>query len=503
MSCKKQKLLKNDFTSAFIGTLGIILGISFVFPLAAFSVYITSYVHEKQTFVTMYYGLFIHLIFSFAMTFGMSIGGFLELKLGFYLTTLSGLLIILACNIVFLNAQNIWLCYVLTFLMASGAGISNSLTGKNLAFYKPGRKGLLFSVLVAITTIFSAAFSITGEKLINPDGYTLGEKEEYYDYKYSSRTYIYFTIGFFTIPIGVTLFLLFIIEYKKGESKVSEEKKEETETNKEIKEEKENENKKEENINDSINENDENNENKSEDNENELIISKSIQEMNKKHKIKKVIKTFRFWRLTLSLFLITFSFSFILGTGRTFGALIGIDGNALQYLMICQSGAMIVVGPLLGFFVDKKGPLIFLRIANIVLIVPGLLLTFFTKNTVAFIIAFSVSVLGLVSSMVCIAPFMMEVFGIQESVILGGIMNVFAKIADVITTVVAFVISFFYNKEEIIVPYRIMYIVGSGCCVISFILFMFEKKDKFDYGDEDKEDIGDIVEKGRFTEINV
>ena len=170
--------------------------------------------------------------------------------------------------------------------------------------------------------------------------------------------------------------------------------------------------------------------------------------------------------------------------------------------MICQSGAMIVVGPLLGFFVDKKGPLIFLRIATVVLIIPGILLTFFTKNTIAFIVSFVVSVLGLVSSMVCIAPFMMDVYGIQESVILGGIMNVFAKIADVITTVVAFVISFFYNKEEILVPYRIMYMVGSGCCVVSFILLMFEKRDKFDYGDEDKEDLGDIVEKGRFTEIN-
>ena len=495
MSCKRPILIKNEFISAFIGAIGILFAISFILPISALSVYITSYIHEKQSFVTMYYGLFIHLIFSFAMTFGMSIGGFLELKLGFYLTTLSGLLIILACNIVFLNAQNIWLCYVLTFLMSSGAGISNSLTGKNLAFFKPGRKGLLVSVLAAITTAFAAVFSITGEKLINPDGYTLGEKEEYYDYKYSSRTYIYFTIGFFTIPIGVTLFLLFIIEYKKGESKVSEERKEESETNKEIKEEKEKENEKPEIIN-------ENENNEKEEDENELILSKSIQEINKKHKIRKVIKTFRFWRLSISLFLATFSFSFILGTGRTFGALIGINGSALQYLMICQSGAMIVVGPLLGFFVDKKGPLIFLRIATVVLIIPGILLTFFTKNTIAFIVSFVVSVLGLVSSMVCIAPFMMDVYGIQESVILGGIMNVFAKIADVITTVVAFVISFFYNKEEILVPYRIMYMVGSGCCVVSFILLMFEKRDKFDYGDEDKEDLGDIVEKGRFTEIN-
>ena len=556
MSCKRPTLIKNEFISTFIGTFGILLGLSFIFPLSAFSVYITSYVHEKQKFVTMYYGLFFHLIFSFAMTFGMSIGGFLELKLGFYLTTLFGLLIILASNIIFLNAQNIWLCYVLTFLMASGAGISNSLTGKNLAFFKPNRKGLLISILGAITTLFAGVFSITGEKLINPVGYTLKQNEVYYDYQFSSRTYIYFTMGFFSIPIGVIIFLLFIIEYKEKESKASEEKDEETEAIKEAKETKENKNEenvnveenkiendeyininvvenkneneeninvvenknekeeninvvenkneKEENINDEENKNeDDENNKKEEEEENELIISKNIREINKKQKIKKVIKTFRFWRLSICLFLVTFSFSFILGTGRTFGALIGIQGNALQLLMLCQSGALIIIGPLLGFFVDKRGPLIFLRIATIVLIIPGILLTFFTKNSVIFIISFAISILGLVSSMVCIAPYIMDIYGIQESVILGGIMNVFARLADVIVTVVAFVISFFYNKEEIIFPYRIMYIVGSVCCLVSFILLIFEKKDKFDYGDkeeEDKEDIGNIVENSRITE---
>ena len=498
MSCKRPILIKNEFISAFIGAIGILFAISFILPLSALSVYITSYIHEKQSFVTMYYGLFFHLIFTFAMTFGMSVGGFLELKLGFYLTTLSGLLIILACNIVFLNAQNIWLCYALAFIISSGAGISNSLIGKNLAFFKPEKKGLLISVLGSITTLFSGTFSIAGEKIINPDGHTLNVTEQYYEYKYSSRTYIYFTMGFFSIPIGVIIFLLFIIEYKINKSKVSEEKevkKEEVEINKEVKE-NENENNDEEKVNiiENKNENDEIKKVEEED-----IISTNIQEINKKHKIKKVMKTFRFWRITISLFLMTFSFSYILGTGRTFGALIGINGNALQILMLCQSGAIIIVGPLLGFFVDKKGPLIFLRISNVVLVIPGLLLTFFTKNSIIFIVSFVISVLGLVSSMVCIAPYLMDIYGIQESVILGGIMNVFARLGDVITTVVAFAISFFYNKEEIIVPYRIMYIVGSVCCVISFILLMFEKKDKFNYGDEDKEDIGDLTKSGKFN----
>ena len=82
-------------------------------------------------------------------------------------------------------------------------------------------------------------------------------------------------------------------------------------------------------------------------------------------------------------------------------------------------------------------------------------------------------------------------------------MNIFAKMSDVITTVVAFVISFFYNKEEIIFPYRIMYIVGSCCCLVSFILLIFEKKDKFDYGDygdENNDGIGSIVKNDTFSE---
>ena len=309
----------------------------------------------------MYYGLFLHLIFSFSFTFGMSIGGFLELKLGFYLTTLSGLLIVLIGDLVFLNAQNIWLCYVLTFFMASGSGIANSLVGKNLAFFRPERKGLLVSIIGAITTLFSGGFSITGEKLINPDGYTLNKTEEYYDYKYSSKTYIYFTMGFFAIPIGVIIFLFFIVVYIKKDSESVKEKEEIVGTKEEIKNSEDEEIKDKNTNNNEDNENETNENKKEKEEEEELLISKDIVEMNKKKKIKKVIKTFRFWRISIAQFLLTFSFSFIVGTGRTFGALIGINGGALQFLMLCHSGALIIVGPLLGFLVDKKGALFFLN----------------------------------------------------------------------------------------------------------------------------------------------
>ena len=60
-SCKRPNLIKNKFLSACIGTLGIFLGTCFIIPIPGFSVYITSYIHEKQEFVTMHYGFFFNL----------------------------------------------------------------------------------------------------------------------------------------------------------------------------------------------------------------------------------------------------------------------------------------------------------------------------------------------------------------------------------------------------------------------------------------------------------
>ena len=509
ISCKKPVIIKNKFISTSIGTFGIIFALGFIYPISNFSVYMTSYIHEKQDFVTMHYGLFINLIFTFSMTLGTSIGGILELRLGLFFTTLVGFIIILITNIFFLNIQNIWLCYILTLISGIGVGIASSLGGKNLTLYKPDKKGLIVSIIGGVTILLAGIFSIVGEKIINPDGYTLGEEEEYYEYKYSSRTYLYFTLGFFSLPLGAIIFLLFTFEYSSSENyeqiestnsiekeeNVETEEKSESITNGEnlnnegiIIEEKNNKEEK-------SNETDENNKEGD-------ILEKDIKKMNKKKNIKKVIKTFRFWKLALIKLLIAFSFSFIVNTGRTFGALIGIDGNALQYLMICQTASLIIIGPILGIFVDRKGPLNLLRITSLVCMIPGILLTFLLNNSVIFIISFMIAVMCLISNMVGFSPFIMEIYGIEESVILEGISNVFSKLSEVITTVAAFVISLIYSKNEIVKPYRIMYIIGFIFSFFSLLLLIFENKEKFDYDKKD-EDLGNLIEKDRFSEVNV
>ena len=155
---------------------------------------------------------------------------------------------------------------------------------------------------------------------------------------------------------------------------------------------------------------------------------------------------------------------------------------------------LLVFGPILGFISDKKGPLNILRISSIISIIPGVLLLFFIDNTVLFLIAFAIIAIGLVSKMVSFSPLLMEIYGIQESVILGGIINGVGKLSEVITTVSAFVISFYYKGDEIKIPYKILFIVGSSCSALSFVLLMFESRKKYEYEKEaDTTDISKLT----------
>ena len=210
-------LIKNKYISTIIGSLSIFFAIAFVLPINTFSVYISSYIHIKQKFVTMHYGLFLHLIFGFSNTFSISIGGYLENYIGFYKTIIVGLTILFIANLGFIIQQNIWLCYFLCIFLGMGAGIATSLLGKNLIFYVPNKKGILTGIFGLGTMILVAIFSFGGEKIINFKGEDVNS-EDLYDEDISRRTYIYFLIGECCIPVGLFLALMFIYEYKPEEN---------------------------------------------------------------------------------------------------------------------------------------------------------------------------------------------------------------------------------------------------------------------------------------------
>ena len=215
---KYKILIKNKFISSIIGSLAVFFGIAFILPLNNFSVYITSYIHINHSYVTMHYGLFINLIFSFANSFSNSIGGYFENLFGFFKTIIIGFVIVFLANLIFIFQKDIWLCYFLTLILGIGTGISTSLLGKNVTLFAPDKKGIISGIFGIGVMIISAIFALTGEKIINFKGVTLKEEEDFYEPKIAKRTYLYFLIGEFFIPIGLILALLLIYEYKEEDN---------------------------------------------------------------------------------------------------------------------------------------------------------------------------------------------------------------------------------------------------------------------------------------------
>ena len=548
MACKRPVLIKNEFVSAFIGFVGVSLILSYTSSVMNFSVYITSYIHETQTFVTMYFGLFLGIIANISISIGKPISHFIEKRFGLIITVLLCLVLILGANIVFLYLNNIWLFYLLSLIIQFSYGVINSLCMKNLIFYRPKRKGFIMVSIQLLSNILGSGLTLLGEKLINPEGYTLKPGEEYYPKRISENFVRYFQLGFIIIPIGAIIFILFMrvfnIElYRSNTLKEEKEREDKIKSNENI-EIKENTNEKDEENKD-INENNdgkiENAEEKNDGPTNEIIEetkntkfvnledeikkkkekeieenikfmyldenspAKKLRRIKTKRKVKLATRTFRFWRLTFSQLFNGFPLSFIMSTGRTFGAILGINGTALQFLSIFQLGCILIFGPIMALIVDKKGPLLLLRISIVIMIIPCILLTFLTENTIFFIGSTAMIIIAFSGEELSFSPLIMEIYGIQESIVIGGIMDIVSKISSIITTISGFVISQYYKGLEILTPYRIMYIVGAVCCVLSFILVLFERKKKFNYALEDskEEKTENLLKSGNFEKSKV
>ena len=465
-------IFQDKYISTFIGSLAIYIGVAFILPINNFTVYITSYIHLKQNYVTMHYGMFINLLFTFSNSFSSPLGGYLENLLGFRKTIIFGFIILFIGNLFFISQQNIWFCYLLSIIMGMGAGIGTSVIGKNLILFRPNKKGTIGGILSLGILFIVSLFAIIGEKIISFGGYTLKNGEQFYPEEIANRTYKYFLFGEFCIPLGLILSFLFIYEFKpeyteniqenmrsfkntKNEQNTEEEKEPvflEEETN-----------------------------GKNEKIQSKIIDNNELIKENSKKNAMKAINTIRYWKIALISFFINFSISFMINTGRTFGALIGIKGTVLQFSMIIQGISLIIVGPIFGILSDKKGPLFILRIISILTIISGILLFSFMEITWIFIIAFMISTISIAGLMSSFSPFIMEIYGIKESVILGGIINSFSKLSDIITTITAFVVSLYFEGDKLKTPYRVMYLISAIFCSLSSFLLFNETQDKFIY----------------------
>jgi MFS family permease len=427
---KKDK--NTNFTKTLIGSIIFNLSLSPLTPITSLSVYITSYIHIKQKWVTMHYGNFFVTINQISMTLMGSIAGILENKIGFYNTILIGSIITIISLLGFYYIQDIYLFYFFICLMGIGNGLCIPLPMKNLLLYIPEKKGLFSSLMMIPQVFFSSIFGFLGEKIINKNGYTLNieKKEIFYPENICKNIKTYFLFCIFFLPIGRIISLFLIKEYK-----------------------------------------------------NENILKKTKSSIIDSA-IKQALNNKRFWLIVSISFFCAFNQQFILNTSRTFCALIGINGSILQYLSLIQSLSMIIISPIFGIFVDKFGSKYILMILTFLCSLIGFGFGFFFDKTIMFIIFNILNVIIFIGFINTMNPHIMHVFGIKYSLILSGVYGLFRTLSSIIVSSSSFIISKYYFGELIKIPFRICYLIGGCLCIISFILTCFDNDEPFEYDNE-------------------
>jgi hypothetical protein len=372
--------------------------------------------------------------------------------------------------------------------MGIGCGIATSLLAKNLAFYNPTKKGRISGIIGILTVVLAAIFAFLGEKVINSSGESVNEKKVY-PKEIAEKTYIFYLSGFISLPLGGFLGFLFLYEYKR-EDDPTQYLRDVSDKQKELNEVVE----AEEALNPKTNPEEEivanmynSTEEEKEKEKAEKNFEKEVDKIKSKKHIKQVLKSWRFWRISISSLLLNFPVMFMVNTGRIFGAIIGINATILQLMSIFQAFGIVLIGPILGYISDKKNPLVLLRIVTLICVLPGIILNLFLENSFMFLLSVLLYIFGLVGNMVGSPPLIMEIYGIQESVILGSFLSTFAKVSEIITTTVAFFVSFIYQGNSIRIPYKIIYVLSALFSYLSFYLLMVEEMDKQEYDDSEVE----------------
>ena len=99
-------------------------------------------------------------------------------------------------------------------------------------------------------------------------------------------------------------------------------------------------------------------------------------------------------------------------------------------------------------------------------------------------ISFVIVAISSIAKSISLHPFLMEIYGINESVVLVGINSGITFLGEGAILATIFILSFRYKGIDIAVPYKYLFIGGSVCGLLSFVLFLIENKNKFEYKNE-------------------
>ena len=134
--------------------------------------------------------------------------------------------------------------------------------------------------------------------------------------------------------------------------------------------------------------------------------------------------------------------------------------------------------PLFGIISDIKGHLFMIMIFSGLNIIPYILLNFLLKNIPLYYITYSINEFCCNGIYINFLPYIMEIYGIEESAIFGGIFDVFLTISNIIRIIVVYIIKYYYNTDGYYTLLKVLGISGTICCLISLTLLIFEFRTK-------------------------
>ena len=442
---KKKK--KTKFILSFIGTIMFKIGGITSMGINFFSVYITSYFHYQNIDIDMQYGNLMNPISILISFLFLPISGYIEQKLGLYLSLIISIILMELDLLLFINQANIFFSFILIILLGLSNGIGMEIPNKNLYFYYPAKNGIIDALIGVSILIITTIFIIIGEQIINPEKYTLQKGEIFYPLEISQNYIIFYNYILFINPLIQIISLLLIKKYNPDEDE-------------------------------------------------ELIQEKSINDIEKKDKngiiikkdeyyiknLKSVFLNKRLWRIIGIMIFPSFAINFTKITFRVYGALTSINGTIMQYSSLFITFPNILFSPIWGYIIDKYKYEIINKILCSGFIIISILLSIFIKSTILYIICNSCGSLIGSGFIICSRLHILRVYGIKYCLEIGGIIGIFDAIANLLYALLSFIISKYYHTgQELQFAYRFVYIGGIVIGCIGFYFSLFEKEDKFIY----------------------
>jgi hypothetical protein len=455
----EESKIKHEFykgVSSIIGASIINLVYPSIFALNTFIVYQTSYIKNNGGNVNINHTMFYYpVVLFFQSIFGL-IAGVIYSRIEVHWSNFLGTFLLLLASFILYISKLFFLDMLSMAIYGIGIAIIMFPATTNACKYFKNHIGLVNGIVETFISLGSTIFAYLGERIINPEEEKSRESDNLYEPNIADRfkIFVLVQIGCFIVTFILCLFL--IKKYK--EKNLNQNEKEQllpsTMSKNNI------------NINTNINAN------------NEL---KTKNYHNRKIKLKKVLKSWEFWRYNIISLSQSPISDMVFAMYRGIGESKDIDQTILQLIGTLNFIIEFILSFVYGVLCDYVNFKILLFSMNIIGTIVGFTYCLTFNSSFFFTLAtLSISVQS--AAYYSLKDYhLMKVFGTEIYVDLSGFVTFFTGIVVLILTFITYYVEESLANND--TGYWIMFSVFGAINGVGVILGFFEEDNPFDYGE--------------------